>query len=183
MLARLLFLGSLLGTAACATGLGYLNSFSPAAPASPSSDRDAAVAAALSYAFVEPGDVHGGRALPQRRRIALCAELGCWDDGPPDPLTPRMLPMSRRVEFVLLSRAEIEALAREVGRVDYGVVGRPEVVGDSAAVFVGVRSLAPERSMSPREFSHGGSGYVFQFEKRAGAWLPVEGGVRYYVDS
>ena len=182
MLARLLLLGSLLGTAACTTGLGYLSPFSPTSPVSARSERDAAVSAALSHAFVEPGDVNGGHTLPQRRRIALCAELGCWDGGPVDSLTARMLPESRRVEFVLLSRAEIETLTREVGRVNYGVVGRPEIAGDSTSVFVGVRTLVLESTPAPREFSHGGSGYVLRFKERAGAWFPTEGGVQYYIN-
>ena len=140
------------------------------------------MAAALSHAFVEPGDVPGSHTLPQRRRIALCAELGCWDGGPLDSLTARMLPTSDRVEFVLLSRSDLETLTREVGTVTYGVVGRPEVAGDSAEVFVGVRTLVREGPGATRAFRHGGSGYVLRFEKRAGAWRPAARGVRYYVN-
>lgn len=165
-----------LGLAACTSAIGQYNAMPDVEPAVQRTVADAAVAAALHYALVSPGDLPHRRWLPDSSRIPVTTEVLRGYGVPPDTLTARVLPQTRRVRFVLLTPRQIRTIAREEGRFAFVAVERPDVRGDTAEVFVGVREMAAlDPSMRSQDgFSYSGAGYTLRLVWRGGEWVALK---------
>jgi len=106
---------------------GCARNLTPSVP--PLSDRDAVVAAAIRCAAAQPRPRCGqGPPLQSRTRVVI--------DTGGEHVSAQALPESDSVQYVLLSRKEIWALADANGDFVFIGVGRPRVVGDSAEIGV-----------------------------------------------
>ena len=131
-----------------------------AVPAAPTNDSETVLSLALQRAVMQENEVPDYRLLPDPTRIVLLKATSL--------ISPRILPATDKVHFILLSPEEIHELAEGHGHFLYLGVGLLSLAGDSALVSIGT-GWAPSRRNPGIVYLSGGS-CNWIFRKLDGVW-------------
>ena len=132
----------------------------PATPAEPSrTDADTLLQLALRRT-VEERAVPDYGLLPDSQAVVVLRRN--------DSITPRILPQSSRVRFLLLTLDQIRDLADRYDHFVYVTVSLGKIEGDSAIVGAGT-TWAPSKKRPGTVYMSGGS-CAWQYRKREDGW-------------
>ncbi|MDP3908975.1 MAG: hypothetical protein Q8Q14_01160 [Gemmatimonadales bacterium] len=146
---------------ACVVGIQEaLNDLTPTPPAAPATASDSVRALALRRAAIDEKQAIDYGLLPSKRLIIIrMAE---------STASPRMLPVSEDVRFLLLRWDEIHRLAERHGHFTYLIVSPAQVEGDSARVSIATAWAGSSRN--PGTIYLSGGACTWQFHRRSGHW-------------
>ena len=153
----------LLATAGLGCGPSLREGFArltPAVPEEPRTDAEILLRMVLRRAVVDERSVPDYGLLPDPHKIVVLKR---------DTLmTPRILPVSDSVQFVLLSPEEVRKFADHYDHFLYVTVSVGPVAGDSA--WAGVSTTWAPSKKKPRVVYMSGGSCAWQYRKREGTW-------------
>ena len=137
-----------------------LPKLTPTTPEPPQSDSDILMQLALRRAVVDEKHVPDYGLLPDAHVIVVLKR---------DSLTtPRILPVTPDVRFLLLSKEQIRDLADRHGHFVYVIVSAGRIAGDSAQAGATTTWAASKRN--PGIIYMSGGSCAWQYRKRDGTW-------------
>jgi len=137
-----------------------LPKLTPTVPEAPQSDADVLMQLALRRAVVDEKAVPDYGLLPDPTIIVVVRH--------DSSITPRILPQSSGVRFLILSREEIRRLADQHGHFVYLDVSAWRIEGDSGQAGASTHWAASRRNRGIVYMS--GGSCAWQYRKRDGVW-------------
>lgn len=133
----------------------------PAVPEPPGTAADTVLRLVLMRAVSGDTGVPDFNLLPDSRKVVLLLS--------DSSVTPRILPDTQSVRFVLLTLEQIRTFAGRYGHFVYLSVGLLRLDGDSAQAGASTQWMSSPRN--PAQVYLSGGGCNWQFRRRAGEWL------------